>query len=139
MANAVGLSNERGDQISVISVPIEVEPMPVALAEGPDIIGIIQALQRPAVGIFGALLALVLALRVLSTMKSLPAPERRRAVPPASTTEPTRVAAPTQGTIPDVPVAAPVMEEPRVPEAQPLAVNDPELTARVVKAWMSEA
>ena len=29
VANAVGLSNERGDQISVISVPIEVEPMPV--------------------------------------------------------------------------------------------------------------
>ena len=126
VARAVGVSQDRGDEISVVSSPIAIEPQ-VAEMDAPfDFTGLVMATQRPVVALAGLGVALFLGLRILATVKALPAPPSRNAI-----------AEPVQ------PAAVPQRGEERLlekPEPQnALNIADPEMAARVLRSWMQEA
>ncbi len=130
--NAVGIADDRSDEISIASVPFEdtlldapVEP------ETLDWIGLAQTFSRPLIGLVGLIVALVLALRLMNTLKET-APARAPAL-----------AAPAAAGLPQAPVEEAVatpqpqyISEPQVPTVQ---LQNPAMTARVLKAWMKEA
>jgi flagellar M-ring protein FliF len=132
--NAVGFSPERGDEISVVSVPPEGPEAVVVTEAGPDLTTLLLAYQKPIVALFGTLTALFLALRVLGSLKGAgvrPAAVLAGAPAGAQRLE-TRdrdpeLAAATAG------AAAALPNPARAP-----AVVDPDMTARVVRAWMKE-
>ncbi|NJD20568.1 MAG: flagellar M-ring protein FliF [Gemmatimonadetes bacterium] len=134
--HAVGFSPERGDEISVVSAPPEVEPSSTAeMGAGPDIGQLLLAWQRPAIALFGLATALFLALRVLGTMRATAAVR----------TSPAGLLG--------VPAHGPNALEPHGSDARlsgsrvagaleaapaPAIVADPDMTARVVRAWMKD-
>jgi flagellar M-ring protein FliF len=128
VANAVGISIDRGDQISVVSAPFELEP-PMEEIETPfDFTGFAMAAQRPVIALAGLGVALFLSLQILGTLKTL-APART--APRVSS-----VSAPE-------PMAQPQSRE-SLPSGAPqpapgIRVADPEMAARVLRSWMQEA
>jgi len=77
VANAVGIDADRGDQLSVVSVPFTVTPGVDIPADG--LIGVVfewlQMLQKPVLSVLGLLLMFFVALRLMRTLKEMPAPE----------------------------------------------------------------
>lgn len=128
VTNAVGISADRGDEISVVSAPFEVAPLLPELDEAFDFTGLAMAAQRPVIALAGLGVAVFLTLQILGTLKTLaPATAQGRfdeqGVP--------QMALPSPEDGPD-PVAAPA--------AQPaVQVTDPEMAARVLRSWMQEA
>lgn len=124
--NAVGISDARGDEISVVSTPFEIlPPPPVEEEPAADVVGAVRAAQRPVVALAGVAMAVFLALRLLGTLRlgsmgaatvqQISTPPEDRALPAAP---PMIASAP----------AEPVFE-----------LTDPSMTARVVRSWMKEA
>lgn len=129
VTNAVGIDEERGDQISVVSAPFEIVP-PMPELEAPfDFTGLAMAAQRPIVALAGFGVALFLALQILGTLKTL-APSR-----PAGA-----AAVSPSATLPGVGDVQPIAELP-APSSQGAGVKitDPEMAARVLRSWMQEA
>lgn len=140
--SAVGLRDDRGDVITVTSAPFEPVPQAPVVEPGPDIVGLLTRLSRPLVALAGVLTALFLALRLMNNLKE-------------SATRPTPALAGAAGgspvASPDGPQALPAGEEekpaeepqPRVisaPTPPPVVeIQDPAMTARVLKSWMKEA
>ncbi len=131
VGNALGIDAARGDAMTVVSLPFDREPLPV---EGPvggvDILALVQAGLRPTIGLVGLVLAFMLGLRLLSSLKAAaPGGGRRESLPAAS---PGR----------DSPRSLPEAPEGRrfaAPSAPKVELTDPDMTARVVRAWMTEA
>ena len=67
--NAVGLDASRGDAISVASIPFERSPIAGFGNDGIDWGALAEGYARPLVGIIGAVLAFLLALRVIRTIR----------------------------------------------------------------------
>ena len=133
--NAVGINEPRGDAISVVSVPFDMSlPDDLASEEGLDVAGVIYAAQRPAVALFGVIMTVFLALKLLGTIKSLPRSTPENQLVGASGDAPS-VAAVSHAE-PVVPQPAPTL---RMPQPRKVELADPGMTARVVKAWMNEA
>ncbi len=131
--NAVGLDERRGDAISVVSIPFDLAlPEELTDAEAMDLAGMVYAAQRPAVALFGVLMTVFLALRLLSTVKALPAPQNESVLAAQGPDGALAAAGAEGGQVPH-PAAAPLAQPRRVELA------DPKMTARVVKAWMNEA
>lgn len=129
--NAVGFVPERGDAISVVSAPVEAAPVAV-VEEGPaDLVALVQNAQRPVVALFGLGVTLFLAMRILSAVQ---APAGRRSLAAATG----RGSLPVGDTGREVGAgaAAPALAGPARPPSP--AVADPEMTARVVRAWMKD-
>jgi flagellar M-ring protein FliF len=130
--NAVGITDARGDAITVANVPFDRRPPPPPEVEetGMDVFGILQAGVRPGVGLLGLILAFVITLKLLGSLKAAAAAAGPRSLPPGSQTEgidgQTTVAAPP-------PMAPPTIQAP--PKVE---LSDPNMTARVVRAWMNE-
>jgi len=120
--NAVGITPERGDEITVASVPFDRRPPPPApvVEEGTDVVAILQAAVRPSVGVLGVIFAFLLALKLLGTLKT---------AAPASG----------PGAFPGPQAASPVLAPPVVQAPQRVEIADPSMTARVVRAWMNES
>jgi flagellar M-ring protein FliF len=123
VANAVGVSPERGDLISVVSAPFVVEPLPV-IDDPFDFTGLAMAAQRPVVALAGLGVALFLSMQILGTLKTMG--PGRGAPALAARAEPQRA----------IPAAAKRDELPPAP-AQ-VTVTDPEMAARVLRSWMQE-
>ncbi|RMH22208.1 MAG: flagellar M-ring protein FliF [Gemmatimonadetes bacterium] len=127
--NAVGVDEDRGDAISVANLPFEAPPPAVPVEPGVDVVGVLQASQRPLVGLAGIAMALFLALRVMSTIRAL---------------EPSRPSGPQLALVPEGPEPAQLSghraSEPDIVPAPPTPtrVVDPEMTARVLKTWLKE-
>ena len=66
--SAVGFDPNRGDVVSVVSVPFDGAAVPVA-EEGIDVWGIVETTQRPALTGLALLLAFFVAMRVLKTLR----------------------------------------------------------------------
>lgn len=131
--NAVGFSQERGDQISVVSAPTPPKPPAPAADPGPSIAGMLITYQRPIVAIVGLIVALLLMSKVLGTLKSgTPSAERSRAEALASAPRDVDLGAPQPA--PALPAATAPARTASRPE-----VSDPAMTARVVRAWMKES
>lgn len=69
--NAVGIDDVRGDAISVVGVPFEVATagLPVRAPESMGVILMVREFQRPALGLIAALLAFIVALQALRTLR----------------------------------------------------------------------
>ena len=134
--SGLGIDTDRGDAITVVSMPFDREPVALpAEEEGMDIMAMVQAGVRPTIGILALTLAFILALKLLGFMKTLPlGPSRQQALPDTPGGEGlhrsdshSRFAEPEGG------------GPQRMGGAQSrVEMTDPSLTARVVKAWMSE-
>jgi hypothetical protein len=115
-------------------MPFDREPVVVPEEEaGPDIVAMVQAGVRPAIGILALVFAFILSLRLLKFMKTVPlGPKEELALAPGEERD-----------------GLPADSAPRLAGAGPramagagatgqLELTDPNLTARVVKAWLSE-
>ncbi len=124
--NAVGVTDSRGDEITVVSIPFEKPPLPTPVEEesSVDVAGVLLAAQRPVVALAGLGVAVFLAFKLLgmlslgsigaSTIQQLPAPVESRTLPP----EP--------------------MQQ-RIPAEPAFQLTDPDMTARVVRSWMKDS
>lgn len=138
--NAVGFDPARGDVISVNAVPFDPAPATPGAepAPPPGILEWVRVLQRPVLGLLGAVVTLVLVLRLLGQLKTQGpsgggrlaaageapslAPGQGRAEGEADTGQEEGRAAPRQ-----------------IAQPSPVEVERPEMTARVVRAWLKEA
>lgn len=120
--NAVGVDDNRGDAISVESLPFVVAP-PLPKPEGGfDVVGALQATQRPVIGLAGIVVALVLTLKLAGTIKELTPPPLR----------------PSLGRNPDADAIGPPTPV-AMPEPPRFTITDPEMTARVLKSWVKDS
>ncbi|HSW31153.1 MAG TPA: flagellar basal-body MS-ring/collar protein FliF [Longimicrobiales bacterium] len=129
--NAVGFNEARGDAISVVSAPSEAPPV-LAPEEAPlGVVGLVQTTRRPALALLGLALTVFLALRVLSSVQ-VGAPQRALVAmggPIAISGGDDRGELAANG-------AAPALAAPQRQPSPRLA--DPQMTARVVRAWMRD-
>jgi flagellar M-ring protein FliF len=133
--SGLGIDQTRGDAVTVVSMPFDREPVVVAEEEsGPDVIAIAQASVRPAIGILALTFAFILSLKLLRFMKTVPlgpGEERALAPPEGSDALPGDLAASRLGD----------GQRPAIASAGGtgrIELSDPNMTARVVKAWLSE-
>ncbi len=133
--NGLGISPERGDAVTVVSLPFDREP-PVTgeEEEGLDVLALLQAGIRPTIGLVALILAFVLALRILGALRTPPrSAEGEHALPPGDGGSlPASKAGDGEG---EEPAERRVISSPQVPKVE---ISDPDITARVVKAWMRE-
>lgn len=125
--NAVGLSEERGDAISVVSLPMD-PTVALAIPEapaGPDLVAIAQATGRPLVAVTALVVLLVLALRLLKVSRVAASPSGAAALPAGTGSRAEEV----EGRESTLAVAS---------AGGPAALPDPQLTARLVRAWLTE-
>lgn len=129
VANAIGVDSTRGDRLSVVAAPFE----PVAVAAeagagaakpGPDLVMVAERVSRPVVGIVAIAVLVLLALRVL-----------KGGVGGATAAAPAGPEA--NGTANGGGDAAEIaMLRQRLLSAAP---DKPELTAQVLRAWLTES
>ncbi|MEZ4424770.1 MAG: flagellar basal-body MS-ring/collar protein FliF [Gemmatimonadota bacterium] len=128
--NAVGVDGTRGDAISVVSVPFSgVTPIVAPEPSGTGILDWIQMLQKPVLAVLALILAFILSLRALRTLRETP-----RAQPPVL------VAGDGADRLPE-PARAPLPAS-RRPQREELAarvVENPQAAARVVNSWLQGA
>ena len=136
--SAVGITAERDDEISVVSVPFaaQLASQPATAEEGLDVVGLAQTFSRPLVGLAGLMTALMLGLRLIRTIRETPGP-RSAALPRAGAAP----GLPHGGPAGDVEEAVATPHHQYVSNPQPptIQLQDPAMTARVLKAWMKEA
>jgi flagellar M-ring protein FliF len=74
--DAIGIDAERGDRLSMMSVPFESVPVPdlqggsTESKPGPDILGIVERLMRPLVGLVALVILALVAMRALKLQPS---------------------------------------------------------------------
>lgn len=131
---AVGLSEARGDSISVVATAFD-RPVLDDVADdraATDLVAIAGAAQKPAIALAGMIVVLVLGTKLLGQLK-LPAPSGGRG--PAELP----AGAPATGPIPDAGAMAQNQAMAAAPPAQPLEVGDPEIAAKLLRSWMKES
>jgi flagellar M-ring protein FliF len=136
--NAVGLDVERGDDITIVSIPFDAVASPLdPVVEGPGIMQQLPQYQRPFVTVIALILAFILALKTLRAVKTAPPLPRQRGPVPAL--EGGHTAA-----LDSVDSALKQAPRPKLPEnqhAQALArsAETPDTAARVIRAWLKES
>ncbi len=136
--NAVGLDPDRGDAISVVSVPFELgapaAPEPGLGGWFGEVWPVVERVHRPAIALIGVLLAFLLASGIVRSLRQ-PAPE------PEAPAEPEQVEAPEE--VPALAAAEPEEEDfdevlrERM-ELSGLVTEQPELATRMLRAWLKE-
>jgi len=136
--SAVGADSTRGDVVSVVSVPFAPTVLPVVAAPKTDFVGVVQTAQRPLLGIIGLVLIIVIALLSLKSLKATPggmgalgAGSPMLALP-SGNGQPAAISAG-----PLVPVVLPTntMRD----KVNSTIEQQPDVAARVVRAWLKEA
>lgn len=136
--NAVGLDPARGDEISVQAVPLDPVSVPGATATpapGPGILEWVRVLQRPVLGLLGVLVTLLLVFRLLGQLGASAPVARSLAGAPDAVGLP---AGSGGGSVAEAQRPA-ARSRPDLPPPRAVEVERPEMTARVVRAWMKEA
>jgi flagellar M-ring protein FliF len=136
--SAVGADSTRGDIVSVVSVPFA--PTIVAPVEAPktDIVRVVQTAQRPLLGVLGLVLIIIVALLSLKSLKTS-----------GTTSSGTQVLSLPRGSDNGMMAQPALSSGPMVPVMLPTntmrdKVNStieqqPDVAARVVRAWLKEA
>ena len=140
--SAVGFSQPRGDEISVVNIPFTTTPSVVIPAPTlvQRILEWIQVLQKPVLALVGLLLGFMVAMKLVRAVGEMPAPQPRLASPNA----PSSVGGPRDGG---------AMESPRggsLPSSvggggdirdriAARVVEDPGAAARAAGSWLKEA
>lgn len=131
--NALGVMDERGDAITVVSLPFDNTPiLPEVAEEGTDVMALLLAGIRPTIGLLGLIMAFVFALRLMSSIKSAAPATPRGSLSSGDHGEDEQMAlrgAPSPGR------EERVFHQPAQPK---LELADPNITAKVVRAWMKE-
>lgn len=143
--NAVGVAEARGDEITVVGMPFEPLPAP-APEQGFDLIGLLGLLVKPLVGIVGLVLAFVLALRLMRNFKEMapPAPvlelsgDSNLALAGVGAAGAVGEAIGPDGALVEGGDDVISMATRRPQQDERVAVVDPVMTARVVRAWLRE-
>mgnify|MGYP001399069138 FL=1 len=129
--NAIGFDSTRGDRISVTAVPFELIPVDTTRQVSPsNVIGTIERLVRPAVGLVGLIVLLLVGLRATKNLQPI------RMAASGGESGLARPYAGESGIQPLGPPPEAVLLRNRVVEE---TGSKPELTAQVVRAWMGEA
>lgn len=138
--NAVGIDSSRGDEISVVSVAFDPRPT-IAPERGPSIFVIAETLQRPIVGVVGVVLAFLLALQILRTVRR-PEPEPEPEPIPllAAEGEPELLEEPEAQALPAVSqkVLAQLELDGRAQIRDTIEAR-PDSAVRVIRAWLRES
>ncbi|MEO8562946.1 MAG: flagellar basal-body MS-ring/collar protein FliF [bacterium] len=129
---AVGLDSTRGDVVTVVSMPFDA---PVRVIEPParDLLQTMQAVQRPAIGVIGLLLAFILALLVLKALTNRPAQvdtDRVLTLPSGQPVNDT-----TYVSMPSTIVSVGSQLRDRIAAS---VDQQPDVAARMVRAWVKE-
>jgi flagellar M-ring protein FliF len=139
--SSVGFDPQRGDQISVSAVPFDAaavqsapEPVP-----GPGVLDWVHLLQRPVLGLLGALMSLVLVWRLMGQLRTAPSGGGGGRL--ASVASPQGLPAGLDAGARDEGGAGADATPPArdLPTPRQVEVERPEMTARVVRAWLKEA
>ena len=138
--SAVGFDSTRGDVVSVVSVPFAAAPVATVEAPKTDVMKVVQTAQRPVLGLIGLALIILVALMSLKSLKSSGAPA-------AVTAGATLGAFPRSDGMPSGPSV--ISAGPIVPVVLPTNTmrdkvhstieQQPDVAARVVRAWLKEA
>ena len=78
--NAVGFDSTRGDLVKVVSTPFEGITAIAAETSGEKTMRTLQQIQRPALGVLGLVLALVIAMMMMKSLKAQSADARAMAI-----------------------------------------------------------
>ena len=131
---AVGLDSARGDVVTVVSMPFDAPATSMDAAPKRDLLQVVQMVQRPALGILAILLAFIVALLTLKALKGGTNPaldaERPMTLPRGEPVSDTAYI-PMPGHV--VPIANQLRERISASVEQ-----QPEVAARMVRAWMKE-
>ena len=135
--SAVGADSARGDVVSVVSVPFA--PAVVAAPEAPktDIINVMQTAQRPLLGVIGLALIIFVALLSLKSLKSAGTVAPGTTVLSLPRTEGGGGQQQHLTAAPLIPVVMPTntMRD----KVNSTIEQQPDVAARVVRAWLKEA
>ncbi len=132
--NALGITDSRGDAVTVVSMSFDERPVVVEPeAEGMDVMALLMAGIRPTVGLAGLILAFVLALRLMGFIKAVPAMAGRASLPAGNESGGGLQSGQSQS----LPQESRSASLPR-PSGPKLELSDPNITAKVVRAWMNE-
>lgn len=133
--SAVGADSTRGDLVSVVSVPFATAVVTAPESQKIDIVHVMQAAQRPLLGVVGLALIIVVALLSLKSLKSMPTgtPPTVHAFPRVET----NIQQPMITAQPNMPVVMPTntMRD----RVNSTIEQQPDVAARVVRAWLKEA
>lgn len=137
VANAVGLVPERGDRIAVVTAPLAAPAVPPVAPEGggPGILPLLETLRRPLLGVVGAALAFFLAMRLLRELRAAPATPTREEQEALEGSDDAEALPERKESIGQRAVAA--LQGAQAKQAD-IDMADPQLAARVVRAWMNE-
>ncbi|HET7275499.1 MAG TPA: flagellar basal-body MS-ring/collar protein FliF [Longimicrobiaceae bacterium] len=132
--NAVGVNAERGDVISVVSIPFQED---VTAVDGTNPWVIARNVQKPAITVFGLLLAFILALKVIRALKEQPEPALIAEVETPALAAPTEEESEMESllaepALPDPSAGVRKMVTSRIKE-------HPETSIRLVRSWLKEA
>lgn len=134
--SAVGADSARGDVVSVVSVPFA--PTIIAPQDLPktDVVRVMQTAQRPLLGILGLVLIIVVALISLKSLKSGGASVSTQVLSLPRAESP-MMAQPALAAAPTLPLVMPTntMRD----QVSSSIEQQPDIAARVVRAWLKEA
>ena len=138
--SAVGLDPNRADDISVMSVPFEATLLPdePVVEPGLDYVALAQTFSRPLIGLAGLITALILGMRLMTNIKET-APARTPALagaPGGAAGLPPGAAEAAAAPVEEAVATPAYVSAPQPPTVQ---IQDPAMTARVLKAWMKES
>ncbi|HTR79908.1 MAG TPA: flagellar basal-body MS-ring/collar protein FliF [Gemmatimonadaceae bacterium] len=127
VASAVGADSSRGDVVTVVSVPFVAAATLASAAPKRDVVETVQQFQRPALGFLGLALAFVVAfLAIKAVGRTSPGIPQMLALP-----------VPSPASVP-LPPAAPVRNGIR-DRVNSTIEGQPDVAARVVRAWLKES
>ncbi len=128
VANTVGVDLNRGDAVTITSAPFArpdlgpVEPV----AEGLDFVALATTAQRPLMGLIGLAMALFVGLKAV---KTIPPPQKLPRLAAQATPQQPRLEL-----VPEQPAMAPPP-----PGPPPPTIGDPEMAAKMARAWMKDS
>ncbi|TVP45371.1 MAG: flagellar M-ring protein FliF [Gemmatimonadales bacterium] len=139
VAQAVGLLPDRGDGITVTNLPfLGMDVGPPAPMASPGVLEWAERLQRPIVALLALLLASGLGLALIRGMSGAAPVDPARLEADATAGALGSGAPGEDERVPAALGVSPGAMAPRPAAAAPVRVEDPELTARLVRSWMRE-
>ncbi len=154
VTSAVGLNPDRGDTITIKSMPFEAPPVAGETAEASMFQGIQLDMMRLIQMAVLAVVSIVLGMFVLRPILAsgaagasleqtpatgLPGPEEEPGTPPALTGEITQTAPAAEETLPDHPPTAGSVSVDPVQRLREMIADRQEETVEIIRSWMDEA
>ena len=147
--NAVGFDSTRGDMVKVVSTAFEGAVAVPAETTGEKLMRTVQLVQRPALGLVGLALAMVIALMMMKTIKAQSADNRAAALTAARQGHFNAAGHPMQGQLPEstgsdgapaqVFSALTMPVNPLKERVVATAEAYPDVSAKILRNWMRSA